>query len=185
MKRSTIGLIFALLGAPLVAEAQQAGKTARIGILCAVQCAGTPGDDALREGLAALDWVEGRNLTVAQRGAGGQLDRPPALAAELVGLKPDLIIADAPQPNRAARDATSTIPIVMIGVADPVRMGLAQSLARPGGNVTGLATLVPGGFIAKQLELLKEAVPRATSDGSPFRLPREGDTGLRAKRRNS
>jgi putative ABC transport system substrate-binding protein len=86
----------------------------------------------------------------------------PALAQELVDLKPDLIVAATPQPSRAAKNATSTIPIVFISVADPVRVGLVESLARPGGNVTGLATVVPGGYLAKLLEVLKQAVPKAT-----------------------
>jgi putative ABC transport system substrate-binding protein len=115
-----------------------------------------------RAGLRELGWVEGSNLVIEARGAGGQLDRLPGLARELVALSPALIVASAPQPSRAAKDATSVIPIVFVGVADPVRVGLVQSLARPGGNATGVATLVPGGFMAKQLELLKEAVPRAS-----------------------
>ena len=155
-----------LLATPLAAEAQQGGKTARIGILCGGQCDGGAYYDALREGLVALGWVEGRNLIVERRAAGGDLNRLPVLAAELVGLKPDLIIAESPQPNRVAKETTSSIPIVMIGVADPVRMGLAQSLARTGGNVTGFSSVVPGGFNAKMLELLKEAVPRATRDAA-------------------
>ena len=81
---------------------------------------------------------------------------------ELIETRPHLVIAYGPQATRAVKDATTTIPIVMIGVADPVRAGLVQSLARPGGNVTGLATLVPGGFLTKQFELLKSAVPNAT-----------------------
>ncbi len=85
----------------------------------------------------------------------------PALAQELVDLKPDLIVSSAPQPSRAAKDATSTIPIVFVAVADPVRVGLVESLARPGGNVTGIATVVPGGFIGKSLEQLKPALPKA------------------------
>lgn len=136
-------------------------KVARIGVLCGGQCEGAAYDE-LREGLRRLGWVEGRNLMVESRGAGGQVDRLPALATELLALKPNLVVAVGPQPNRAMKDATSALPIVMIGVADPVRMGLAQSLARPGGNVTGFSTLVPEGFIAKGFELLKEAVPRAT-----------------------
>ena len=146
---------------PLASEAQQASKVARIGLLCASRCDG-PGLDVLRAGLRDLGWVEGRNLVIEARAAGGQLDRLPALARELVALNPDLIVASSPQPSRAAKDATAVLPIVFVGVADPVRVGLVQSLRRPGGNVTGVATLVPGGFMAKQLELLKEAVPGAS-----------------------
>jgi putative ABC transport system substrate-binding protein len=150
-----------LLIAPPAVEAQPARKVARIGILCGVRCEG-PSYDALREGLRELGWIEGRNLVVDVRGAEGQRERLPALAAELVSLKVDLIVAVAPDPNRAAKNATSTTPIVMFGVADPVAVGLAESLARPGGNVTGLSTLVPGGFIAKSLELLKASLPHAS-----------------------
>jgi len=149
------------LTAPIVAEAQQASKVARIGLLCATRCEG-PGLDVLRAGLRDLGWVEGRNLVIEARAAGGQLDRLPALARELIALNPDLIVASSPQPSRAAKDVTAVLPIVFVGVADPVRVGLVQSLARPGGNVTGVATLVPGGFMGKQLELLKEAVPGAS-----------------------
>ena len=148
------------MAAPLAAEAPEASKVARVGLLCTTRCEG-PGVDMLRAGLRNLGWVERRNLVIEARAAAGQLDRLPALARELVALGPDVIVASAPQPSRAAKDATSVIPVVFVGVADPVRVGLVQSLARPGGNVTGVATLVPGGFMAKQLELLKEAVPGA------------------------
>ena len=90
------------------------------------------------------------------------MDRLPALAQELVDRKPDLIVVSSPQPSRAAKNATSTIPIVFLAVADPVRVGLVESLAQPGGNMTGMATVVPGGFIGKSLELLKQTVPKAT-----------------------
>jgi putative ABC transport system substrate-binding protein len=90
------------------------------------------------------------------------VDLLPALARELIALRPDLIVAVTPPPNRAVKDATSTIPIVMIAVGDPVRAGLAASLPSPGGNLTGVAAVVPGGFMAKMLELLHQAVPKAT-----------------------
>jgi putative ABC transport system substrate-binding protein len=150
-----------LIAASLDVGAQRTEKVAHIGVLCAVRCEGAA-FDALREGLRSAGWVEGGNLQIEYRAAGGQTDRLPALAQELVDLKPDLIVASSPQPTRAVKNATSTIPIVFIAVADPVRVGLVESLARPGGNVTGAATLVPGGFIAKQLEILKQAVPKAT-----------------------
>jgi putative ABC transport system substrate-binding protein len=146
---------------PPHAQAQQTEKVVRLGIICGVRCEG-PGYDALKDGLRRLGWVEGRNLTVDRRGAGGEQERLPALAAELVALKPDLIVAVAPQPTRAAKDAAGTIPIVMVAVADPVGVGLVQSLARPGGTITGFTTLVPGGFGSKQLELLTQALPGVT-----------------------
>ena len=117
---------------------------------------------AFYDELRQRGYVEGQNLIVERRNAAGQPDQLPALARELVALRPDLIVASSPQPNRAVKDATSTIPIVMIAVGDPVRAGLVASLARPGGNLTGVAAVVPGGFMAKMLELLHQAVPKAT-----------------------
>lgn len=156
-----VAIAAGLIAASIVG-AQQAGKVARIGVLCVSRCEGAPGVEVLRETLRQAGWAEGGNLRIDFRSAGGQVDRLPDLARELVALNPDLIVALTPQPSRAAKNATSIIPIVFIGVADPVRVGLVASLARPGGNVTGIATLVPGGFMAKGLELLKEAVPRST-----------------------
>jgi putative ABC transport system substrate-binding protein len=154
------GLGIAILAAVLPAAAQPAGRPARVAYLCATRC----GSDleTLREGLRQLGWVEPRTLVLEVRGADGQFDRLPALARELVDLKPDVLVASSPQPVRAAKEAAAGIPLVFVAVADPVRAGLVQSLARPGGTVTGVATLVPGGFIAKQVELLKEIVPAAT-----------------------
>jgi putative ABC transport system substrate-binding protein len=151
-----------LIAASSIVAAQRTDKVAHIGVLCASRCEGAPGVEVLRDGLRQAGWAEGGNLRIDFRSAGGQPDRLPVLAQELVALTPDLIVALTPQPSRAAKNATSTIPIVFIGVADPVRVGLVASLARPGGNVTGIATLVPGGFMGKGLELLKEAVPKAT-----------------------
>ena len=100
-------------------------------------------------------------MVIERKPAGGRLDQLPALAADLVRSKPDLIVAFAPQPVRAAKDATSEIPIVMLFVADPVGLGLASSLARPGGNLTGVATLVPGAFVGKTLGIIRELLPQA------------------------
>lgn len=146
---------------PLYAQPRHAERPVRLGIICGARCEGA-GYDALSEGLTRLGWVEGRNLIVDKRGAGGEQERLPALAAELVALKPDVLVAVAPQPTRAAKDAAGTIPIVMVAVADPVGIGLVQSLARPGGTITGFTTLVPGGFGGKSLELLTQALPGAT-----------------------
>jgi putative tryptophan/tyrosine transport system substrate-binding protein len=150
-----------LIAVSLNVGAQRAENVARIGLLCGVRCE-SAAHDALRDGLRSAGWVEGGNLKIEYRAAGGQTDRLPALAKELVDLKPDLIVVSAPQPSLAVKNATSTIPIVFIAVADPVRVGLVESLARPGANVTGVATLVPGGFIGKQLDVLVQAVPKAT-----------------------
>jgi putative ABC transport system substrate-binding protein len=120
---------------------------------------------AFYEELRKRGYVEGQNLVVERRNAAGQPDQLPAFARELVALRPDLIVASGPQPSRAVKDATSTIPIVMVAVADPVRAGLATNLARPGGNLTGVTTVVAGGIMAKQLELLHQMVPNATRIG--------------------
>jgi putative ABC transport system substrate-binding protein len=130
-------------------------------MLCSPTCIGINAD-ALFDELRKLGWVEGTNLVVERKQAASRLDQLPGLAVDLVRSKPDLIIAISPQPARAAREATSEIPIVTLFVADPVGMGLASSLARPGGNVTGVATLVPGDFNGKVLQLVRELLPQAT-----------------------
>ena len=135
---------------------QTASRPARIGMLCATVCP-TVVLDELRQ----LGWIEGSTILIDRKPAASRLERLPQLAKELVQSKPDLIIATSVQPVRAAKDATSEIPIVMLYVADPVGIGLAQSLARPGGNLTGVTTLVPGGITAKALQLLKELLPTA------------------------
>jgi putative ABC transport system substrate-binding protein len=153
-------IVAGLLATSLNAGAQRTEKVAHIGMLCFTGCEGAS-FDAFRVGLRSAGWVEGGNLHIDYRGAGGRSDQLAALAQELVDLKPDLIVTSAPQPSRAAKNATSTIPIVFLAIADPVRVGLVESLARPGGNVTGVATVVPGGFIAKSLEVFTQAVPKA------------------------
>jgi putative ABC transport system substrate-binding protein len=117
--------------------------------------------DPFLDELRKLGWVEGTSIVIERKEAGSRFDQLPALAAELVRSKPDLIVTVAPQPTRAVKDATSEIPIVMLFVADPVGVGLAASLARPGGNLTGIATVVPGDFIGKSIELLRELLPQA------------------------
>ena len=129
--------------------------------MCGARCEGG-GYDVFRQALRDLGRVEGRDLVIDVRGAEGQWDRLPALVAELLDAKPDIIVAVAPQPARAAKNASSVIPIVFVAVADPIALGIVTNLARPGGNVTGLSTLVPGGFMGKMLALLKEAVPTAS-----------------------
>jgi putative ABC transport system substrate-binding protein len=115
--------------------------------------------EALRQGLRELGYVEGKTIVIEWRSAEGKLDRLPALVAELVRLKVDVIVTSGPLPTRVTKDATSTIPIVMAQVNDPVGNGFVASLARPGGNITGLSTLAPE-ISGKQLELLKEILPR-------------------------
>jgi len=111
--------------------------------------------------LRKLGWSEGTTMVIERKGAAGRFDRLPALAADLVRLKPDLIVAFAPPAVRAAKEATSEIPIVMIFVADPVGMGIVPSLARPGGNLTGVATLAGGDFVGKSFGVIRELLPQA------------------------
>jgi putative ABC transport system substrate-binding protein len=150
-------MLFAL---SLSAEAQQPKKVPRIGFL-----SGSPPSsikartEAFRQGLRELGYVEGRNIVIEWRSAEGKRDRFPALAADLVRLKVDLIVTAGPLVTRAAKEATSTIPIVMALDSDPVGNGFVASLARPGGNITGLSMLAPE-LSGKQLELLKEIIPK-------------------------
>jgi putative ABC transport system substrate-binding protein len=129
-------------------------------MLCADSCNVRPGDAFLDE-LRKLGWVEGTTIVIERKDPDYRLDRLPALAADLVRSKPNLIVAFGPPPARAAKEATSDIPIVMLFVADPVGAGLASSLAYPGGNLTGVATGVPGEFNGKILGVLREALPQA------------------------
>ena len=153
--------IFLLAGAtaawPLALRAQQAGKIYTVGSLTAG--APIPGITTLGDTLRELGWIEGKNIAFERRYAENRLDRLPALAAELVDLKVDVIVAAGTLAPLAAKRATTTIPIVMTAAGDPVGSGLVPNLARPGGNVTGLSLMVPdlGG---KRLELLKELLPR-------------------------
>lgn len=151
---------------PLVTEAQQAGKVPRIGVLFAGSAA-TPDSDTLRRGLAELGWVEGQNILIEYRYAEGRPERYPALIAELMSLKVDVLVAGGGTPGaRAAKQATSTIPIVMPIVGDPVAQGLVSSLARPGGNVTGLSMLNTE-ISAKRAELLREVLLHSRARGGP------------------
>ena len=150
-------LALALLAVPLAGEAQPTGKIYRIGWLSNDRY--PPGDDAFQRGLRDHGWIEGRNVITEYRFVQGQQMSPTAfgLAADLVDLKVDVIVAIAGA-ARFTKEATSTIPVVFVVYADPVRLGLVTSLARPGGNLTGL-TSIGTELIPKRLELLKEAVP--------------------------
>jgi putative ABC transport system substrate-binding protein len=142
------------------AEAQQPKKIPRIGYLSgSFSSAIAARVESFRQGLRELGYVEGKNILIEWRFAEGKLDRLPELAAELVGFKVDIIVSAGPQVTHPAKEATSTIPIVMTFDNDPVGNGFVVSLRRPGGNITGLATLAPE-LSGKQLELLKEIVPR-------------------------
>ena len=147
-----------LLAAPLAAGAQQAAKVPRIGYLGLNRAASRHLGEAFLQGLRDLGYVEGRNVVVDYRDADGKPERLPALAAELVALKVDVILAPNTPSALAAKQATRTLPIVFAVVSDPVSSGLVISLARPGGNVTGLSDLTPE-LVGKCLEQLKQAVP--------------------------
>ena len=161
-----LSLLYALLFALCVpAEAQQPKKIPRLGYLLTGNAAGVsmPRFEGIRLALRERGYIEGQNIAIDYRYAEGKLDRLPELAAELVRLKVDIIVVTGGDPDiQAAKNATKTIPIVMAGTgSDPVEAGFIDSLARPGGNVTGLTNLSPelGG---KRLELLKESVPKLT-----------------------
>jgi putative ABC transport system substrate-binding protein len=159
---SLCGVLIALCGS---AEAQQPKKVPRIGFLSAVSPSTISARlDAFRQGLRELGFVEGKNIVIEWRSAEGKSDRLPGLAAELVRLKVDLVVSGGVATTRAAKQATVTIPIVMASDDDPVGSGFAASLARPGGNITGLSTLSPE-ISGKQLELLKEIVPKLSRVG--------------------
>jgi putative tryptophan/tyrosine transport system substrate-binding protein len=153
-------LITFLLTAALPAQAQQPTKVPRLGYLSGTSLSTSPDRrEAFRQGLRELGYVEGKNIVVEYRHAEGKFDRLPGLAAELVRLKVDIILTSGPQATRPAKGASSTIPIVMAQDPDPVGNGFVASLARPGGNITGLATFAPE-LSGKQLEVLKETVPK-------------------------
>jgi putative ABC transport system substrate-binding protein len=168
-RRAFLGTI-ALLAAPRAAEAQQAGKVYRIGMLgwrsITLNAANL---DAFRQALAALGYKEGHNLEIAYRSSDGRDERFPGLASELVGLKVDLIVSRGTPASLAAKNATQTIPVVMASVGDPVATKLVASLARPGGNVTGLSALNVG-IYAKRVDLLRELLPRLTRIAGLFNM---------------
>jgi putative ABC transport system substrate-binding protein len=154
----TITVLLGGLFSPSAAGAQQAAKIPRIGYVSTNLAVSPHLPDAFRQGLRDLGYVEGRNVVIEFRSAEGKLDRFPALAAELVTLRVDVIVAANTGAALAAKQATKTIPIVFAGPADPITSGLVNSLARPGGNVTGLSSSGPE-LVGKGLELLKQAVP--------------------------
>jgi putative ABC transport system substrate-binding protein len=187
----TVLLALALLAAPLAIGAQPTGKVPRIGWI------GGPTRESaevfvreFRQGLKDLGWVEGQNIVIEWRFAGGRAERLPDLAAELVRLRVDLIVAPSTPTILAAKNATTTIPIVTVAGGDPVELGLVASLARPGGNITGLTSMVSQEIAGKQLELLKETVPKVsgmavlwnpTTRGNALAL-REAEIAARALR---
>jgi putative tryptophan/tyrosine transport system substrate-binding protein len=153
-------LLVVLLVFVSAAATQPTPRVARVGMLCFPLC-NLSLNDAFLDELRKLGWVEGTTIVIERKDPDYRLDRLPALAADLVRSKPNLIVAFTPQSARAAKEATSDVPIVTVFVADPVGAGLASSLAHPGGNLTGVATMVPGDFSGKQLGILRELLPQA------------------------
>jgi putative tryptophan/tyrosine transport system substrate-binding protein len=157
-RREFIAATAALLVSPRHLRAQ--GTRRHLGFLAHVEP--TPAlQNAWLDGLRNHGWIDGRNLIIEYRYAPSD-DRLPALAVELIALSPDLLIATSPQATVALKSATASIPIVFVAVGDPVGLGLVQSLSRPGGNITGLATYVPGQFAGKMIDTLREMVPTAS-----------------------
>jgi putative ABC transport system substrate-binding protein len=164
-----IAFTFAFVGA--LVKAQQPTKVPRIGFLDPSTASGMAGLlEVFRQELSKLGWIEGKNIAIEYRFAEQKNERLPELAAELVRLKVDLIVVTGGQPALAAKKATTTIPIVMTSFTDPVALGLVASLARPGGNVTGLSSLATE-LNSKRLEILKDAVPKLARVGLLVRLP--------------
>jgi putative ABC transport system substrate-binding protein len=162
---TTLALCAMLFALCFPADAQQPGKVPRIGFLSTVSPSTLSSRvDSFRQGLRELGYVEGKNIVIEWRYGDGKLDRLPALAAELVRLKVDVIVTAAPPVTRAAKQATVTIPIVMAFDDDPVGSGFVASLNRPGGNITGLSTQSPE-ISGKQLEFLREIVPELSRVG--------------------
>jgi ABC-type uncharacterized transport system substrate-binding protein len=164
-RRIFLTTVAGLFAAPLAAEAQQARKVYRVGFLAyAATCDRPLVMSPFREGLRALGYIDGQNIMFECRGGPPPGDRLADLAAELVRLKVDVIVTDGTASALAAKQATNTIPIVMVYVADPVGSGLVTSLARPGGNITGLSVLSPG-IVQKALGILKEIAPKVSRVG--------------------
>jgi len=161
MSRSPCFAVLASVLPTFGVAAQVPTTTARIGMLCPVRCSG-PGHAAFEDQLRRLGWVEGHSLTVERRALEGRYECLSELVAEVVGSRPDLIVGPGVPIARALKDATSEIPIAFSFVTNPVQMSLVQSLARQGQrNVTGVAAIAPGTFLAKQFEILREPLPQA------------------------
>jgi putative ABC transport system substrate-binding protein len=169
-----------IVAAPLAAEGQQAGKVYRIGYLSVPSRDSQDTTKAFERGMRDLGWIEGRNIVVDARFADGNLERLPELASELVRLRPDVIVTATTPGGIAAKNATGTIPIVMFLALDPVESGLVASLARPGGNITGLTIATGREIYGKQLQLLKDAFPRVSRVA--ILMNRAGPTYARALR---
>ena len=179
-RRGIVAAALATLAMPLAVIAQPSARKARIGFLSGGLGPTDPGIllyivDPFRQGLRELGYIEGQNIGVDYRWAEGNVDRLPRLLAELLALQPDVLVAVGPWPARLARDARLAIPVVVVLVDNPVAEGLASSLARPGGNFTGVASSVGLEVVVKRLQALKEIVPSARRFGillNPNSAPR-------------
>ena len=186
-RRFISGVTLSLLAAPLAAQAQQAGKVYRVGFLgnsTAALEANLVGP--FREGLRDLGYVEGRNILIEYRWAEGQYERFPTLIAELIALKVDVIVTAGTPASLAVKKAATSIPLVMVAVGDPIGTGLVASLARPGGNITGL-TSIAAELEGKRLELLSEVIPKLSyiavlwNPASPFSVVAEKEVQAAAQ----
>jgi putative ABC transport system substrate-binding protein len=158
----TLALVLSILAAPPTIQAQPARKASTVGFLVnQSEALAVAPLAALRQGLQELGYVDGQNIAIVARYADGQFERFPALVKEMIELKVDVIVTSGPQASRAVKQATDTLPVVMAVISDPVAEGLVQSLARPGGNITGIAFQNPE-LTAKRLELLQQVIPKAT-----------------------
>ena len=173
------------LGVPV--NAQQPKKISRVGYLAAVSAAAdAPRLEAFRQGLRELGYIEGQNILIEYRHEGGGFERLPELVAELVGQKPDVLVTVTTNAAQAAKKATTTIPIVFMGVTDPITAGLVESLARPGGNTTGITNMAAI-LTGKRLELLKETLPTVSrlavlwDPQAPGSVPQWQDSQLPAR----
>jgi putative ABC transport system substrate-binding protein len=164
-RRTFLAALAGAAALPYAARAQQSGKVWRVGMLDTTSATlNAKNVDAFKASMRALGYVEGQNLIIDYRSADGRLERLPALAAELIGLKCDIIVTRGTPPAQAAKAATRTVPIVMASIAEPVETGLIESLARPGGNITGLSAFVTQ-LAQKRIELLKELAPQIARIG--------------------
>jgi putative ABC transport system substrate-binding protein len=160
-RRFLAGTGAVLLASPLAVEAQQPGKVYRIGMMIGSSLSTSAHlVEAFRQGMRELGWVEGKNVELEIRAADGKFERFPAIVAELLHLRVDIIVAPTMLATKAAKNATSTVPIIMVVASDPLGQELVGNLARPGGNITGLS-LMATEILPKQLEILKEAMPQA------------------------
>src|SRR5262245_1842721 len=178
MRRLGLAVVLSLALVPLAGEAQQAARMPRIGYLVAAPATNPHFLEGFRQGLRDLGYVDGGNIVIEYRSADGQFERLPDVAGELVRLKVDVLVSEGTPPTLAAKQATKTIPIVFAAAADAVGSGIVASLARPGGNVTGL-TFIATDLVGEQLPLLREAVPGVTRVAG---LWQSGGPGALAKR---